>query len=124
VEPRLPQTSRFNMATLLEVPTLTDGTEHYEQRTALDGEEYLFEFDWAARREGWVFNLYKDNEEREAVVEGQLVICNWNLLRRAQNGPPGLLYCILNNDSKGMERPGLRELGDRVLMVYALAEET
>jgi hypothetical protein len=42
---------------MIIIDTLTDGTVAYDQRTELDGEEYLLSFRWNERRARWAFSI-------------------------------------------------------------------
>ncbi len=101
---------------ILEIPTRTDGTPHYTQRTALEGVDYLFTFRFGERR-GWVLDLATLDGVR--VLSGQLITCGFSdLLRRAAmpERPPGVLWAM-NVQEPGIEaggtfaRPGLFDLG-------------
>lgn len=102
---------------ILEIPTRTDGQPHYQQRTALEGVDYLFTFRFGQRRGGWVFDLA--TLDGVAIVTGQLVICNGqDLLRRAAmpERPPGVLWAFNvqrpPTDAGGpLALPGLYDLG-------------
>lgn len=102
------------MATL-EIPTRTDGTPHYTQRTALEGRDYLFTFRFGERRNAWVFDLATLDGVR--IVSGQLVLCGLqDLLRRAHmpERPPGILWAMnLTDPPEGgaLALPGLYDLG-------------
>ena len=102
------------MATL-ELPTLTDGTAHYDFRTRLDEADYVFEFRYDERREGWTFSLA--TLDGESLLRGQLVTVARNFLRRisSPNKPPGVLFAIntavQDNAASLVARPGLYDLG-------------
>lgn len=99
---------------ILEIPTRTDGTPHYEQRTALEGVDYLFTFRFGERRGGWVFDL--ETLEGVTILSGQLVICLQDMLRRCAmpERPPGQLWAmnVSEPDEGGTNAlPGLFDLG-------------
>jgi hypothetical protein len=99
---------------ILEIPTRTDGTPHYTQRTALEGVDYLFTFRFGERR-GWVFDLATLDGVR--VLSGQLVTCGaTDMLRRAAmpERPPGVLWAFnVQTPEEGgpFALPGLYDLG-------------
>jgi hypothetical protein len=106
---------------LLEIPTRTDGTPHYEQRSKLDGVDYTLTFRFGERRGGWVFDMYTVSGDE--IIVGQLVIIGRDLLRRSTspNKPPGALFALnLQSDDAGRlrELPGLYDLGDRCRLYY------
>jgi hypothetical protein len=99
---------------ILEIPTRTDGTPHYEQRTALEGVDYLFTFRFGERRGGWVFDL--ETLEGVTILSGQLVVCLQDMLLRCTmpERPPGALWAmnVSEPDVGGANAlPGLYDLG-------------
>lgn len=105
---------------LTRIPTLTDGTTAYRQRVRLDGEDWIFDLLWNGRTESWSLAILSvDGAE---VLRGQGVVCNLPLLQRAIEGPPGQLWAASSDG--GVEGPGLTELGGRVSLWYASADET
>jgi hypothetical protein len=104
---------------MLVIPTLTDGTEAYDQRTQLEGVEYLFQFRYNFRRELWTFSLQAlDGTD---ILTGQTVHVGIPLNRRAVGGPPGLFIAVSETDD--IESPTFDELGARVKLVYLSAAE-
>lgn len=101
------------------VPTLTDGTEAYDQRTQLEGVEYLFAFRYNLRRELWTFSI--EALDGTPILTGQTVHVGIPLNRRAVGGPPGMLMAISETDD--IESPTLHELGARVKLCYLTADE-
>lgn len=99
---------------LLQVPTLTDGSPAYRQRTRLDGQEWTLDFVFNAREGRWALSII--DLDGNSVVTGQPIVCGLNLLTRAIAGPPGLLIAIAEDE--GLEAPGLTELGGRVTLWY------
>lgn len=104
---------------MIEINTLTDGLTAYDQRTELDGVEYLFTFRWNARRERWTFSI--DGLDGTPILTGQTISLWVPLNRRAVGGPPGVLMAIPEDDST--DPPGLLELGARVRLYYLTAAE-
>ncbi len=103
----------------LVIPTLTDGTEAYDQRTQLEGVEYLFQFRYNFRRELWTFSILAlDGTD---ILTGQTVHVGIPLNRRAVGGPPGLFLAISETDD--LESPTFHELGLRVKLCYLTAAE-
>ncbi len=104
---------------MLVIPTLTDGTEAYDQRTQLEGVEYLFQFRYNFRRELWTFSIQAlDGTD---ILTGQTVHVGIPLNRRAVGGPPGLFIAVSETDD--IESPTFDELGARVKLVYLSAAE-
>lgn len=103
----------------LIIPTLTDGTEAYDQRTQLDGVEYLFQLRYNLRRELWTFSI--EALDGTPILTGQSVNVGIRLNRRAVGGPPGVLMALSETDD--IDSPGLHELGDRVKFCYLTADD-
>jgi len=101
------------------LPTLTDGTEAYDQRTQLEGVEYLFSFRYNLRRELWTFSIAA--LDGAAILTGQTVHVGILLNRRAVQGPPGLFIAISETDDPSP--PSLHELGARVKLCYLTVAE-
>lgn len=106
--------------TIREIPTLTDGTQVYEQRTRLDGVDYLFNFVWGARRERWTFSM--QSLAGEDIITGQTVVTRTALLNRAVGGPPGQIVAVPENEDDN-EPPGFFELGGRIKLIYITEDE-
>ncbi|MEY4548393.1 MAG: hypothetical protein RL685_4588 [Pseudomonadota bacterium] len=98
------------------IPTLSgaDAVEAYDQRTALEGTEYLWSFRYNLRRELWSFSIVA--LDGTPILTGQTVHVGIALNRRAVRGPPGVLLAISETDD--IEPPGLYELGARVKLCY------
>lgn len=109
------------MAEPLIIPTLADGTRYYEQRTQLDGTEYLFRFMWNPRRNRWAFDLTDVDEN--PIILGQSIVPDLDLLRRSvvPQKPPGLLVCIKTQEE--LEAPGLETLGNGFILAYLEAND-
>lgn len=101
------------------IPTLTDGTEAYDQRTQLDGVEYLLQFRYNLRRELWTFSIV--GLDGTPILMGQTVHVGIILNRRAVGGPPGVLVAISETDD--ISSPGFEELGLRIKLCYLTVDE-
>lgn len=105
------------MADPIEVPTPPD-TPHFEQRTVLDGQEYIMVFIWDGREGRWYHDLL--TTDRVKLVCGVKLVCNWPLYRPYQwdtRVPQGLMMAVDYSDQGG-EPPGLGDLGRRVRLSY------
>ncbi len=102
-----------------QIPTLSDGTTSYRERVRLEGEDWLFDFVFNARRERWSVSIL--SLDGASVLTGQPVVCGLPLLQRAQGGPPGQLSAISSDGT--FEAPGLRELGNRVGLFYVSSDD-
>lgn len=105
---------------MIQIPTLTDGTVTYEQRTELDGTEYLLSFQWNPRRDKWALSI--NALDGTDVLTGQNVCLNIPLNRRAVGGPPGVLICLPAAEGD-FEPPGLVDFGTRVALWYLNAAD-
>lgn len=101
------------------LPTLTDGSEAYDQRVQLEGVDYTFQFRYNLRRELWSFSIVA--LDGTPLLTGQSVNVGIPLNRRAVGGPPGLLMAI--SETENINPPSLLELGDRVKLCYLTADE-
>lgn len=97
------------MAVLL-IPT-TPGAPYYQQKTRLDGRDYILHFAYNEREDRWYLSLH--DEEDIAILRGLKLVANWPLLRHYRfdtRVPPGELMVIdLTGDGAP---PGLNELGE------------
>lgn len=114
--------------TIEAIPTGFAGEGGAEQRTTLDGEDYIFRF-WLNQRESrWFFDLY--DADRVLIAGGIKIVPNIDLLDRVRSDsrrPPGVIMA-LDVLSKGESprtpiSPGPDDLGDRVQLLYFDAEE-
>jgi hypothetical protein len=94
----------------------------WRQRLVLDGAAYFLVATYNVRVDRWFFSLADANQE--AVVEGRMVLCNRNLLRRLStfNGPPGKLVAV--DLSKQNQPPTRANFGKTVGLFYLSAGET
>lgn len=104
---------------ILEIPTLTDGTQSYLQRTELDGEDYLMSFLYNLRRDRWTMSL--QSLDGTFVLTGQTIHLQIPLNRRAVGGPPGVLIAL--PETGVTEPPGLHDLGANVKLYYLTADD-
>ncbi len=105
---------------LVQIPTLTDGTTAYRIRTRLEGQDWLFDFTWNTRTSRWAFDV--SALDGTGVVTGQAVVVGvGGLLGRAVGGPLGQLAATSSDGTD--TAPGLRELGDRVRLFYITSDD-
>lgn len=104
------------MATL-SIPLPTSTETHLVQTTQLDGQSYLFEFDWNSRTDRWSFNL--SNTDGTRILDGAVLVIGIDLLRTVASTldyvPPGVLYVA------GADDPTLDTIGG-VFLFYDEAE--
>lgn len=104
---------------MIQIDTLTDGTTAYDQRTELDGEEWLLTFRWNARIDRWFMSIAA--LDGTPVLTGAGVSLLVPLNRRAVGGPPGVFLAY--SETEDDNPPGLLELGARVKLVYLELED-
>lgn len=104
------------MSDPIEIPVFAD-TPLYRFRVTLDGQDYIFRFDWNARADRWYLDIGTINEEW--IVRGIKLIADWPLLRRVSDSrrPPGNLMAIDLSPLNG-EPPVLSDFGMRVKLIY------
>lgn len=105
--------------TITQLSTLTDGTQSYQQRTELDGEEWLFTFLYNLRRDRWTFSIQA--LDGTYVLTGQTVHLQIPLNRRAVQGPAGVLIAL--PEPGVVDPPGLHDLGEAVKLFYISADD-
>ncbi len=100
----------------VEVPVSPD-TPLYTERVTLDGQEFLFRFDWNGREGRWYLDVGDIDEAW--IVTGIKIVANMPLLRRCVDPrrPKGILMAIDLSTQKG-EPPDLTDLGRRVKLFY------
>lgn len=102
------------MATL-ELPLPTNEEPHFVITMQLEGQSYLFNFDWNSRTEVWTISI--TNTDGTAVIEGQTLAVGLDILRTIPNTldhvPPGQLVCVAPSDD-----PGLEDIGDAFLLYF------
>lgn len=105
----------------LVIPTFSggDAVEAYDQRTQLEGVEYLFAFRYNLRRELWTFSIQA--LDGRPILTGQTVHVGIPLNRRAVQGPPGVFLAI--SETGDLSSPTFHELGARVKLCYLTAAE-
>ena len=109
---------------IFTIPTLRDGTGHYEQLTTLDGVEYRLVFDYNSRDQTWYLSVYRDNDIPLYGYQSLRCVSNWPISRPGidPDAPRGflLVYCGLDDGRD----PGLTDLaeGARCRLLYSDAE--
>lgn len=110
---------------LFKLPTETDGENNprYSFRSELEGKSYTFSLYWVGRMDRWSFDLVDANDD--AVITGQVIHPNLNLLRRTAvaEKPPGLLICLPENPEGTILAPGLNDLGASYSLFYYTSDD-
>lgn len=86
------------------------------QTTTLEGRSYLLTFRWAERSGRWTLDISHDGE---VLAAGIRLVADWPLLQPYKSDPllpQGELFA-LDFSGQGLD-PRLRDLGDRVELVY------
>ena len=99
------------MATL-SIPLPTSEEPHRVQTTQLEGQSYVFEFNWNSRIDRWSLGI--KNIDGTPILDGALLCIGVELLRTVPNTltyvPPGILYVA------GPDDPTLATIGDSFLI--------
>lgn len=93
----------------------------YWQTTTLEGRSYELTFRWAERSGRWTLDITHDGD---VLAAGIMLVADFPLLQPYKSDPllpQGELYA-LDMSGQGLD-PGLRDLGDRVELVYFEASE-
>jgi hypothetical protein len=104
--------------TVFIVPTPDGSTPFADQRTALDGREYVLAFAWNGREGSWYLSISDESGEPISTVK---ILPNTPLFRRVKDArkPPGFLVALSGDDTP----PTLADLGTRVVLYYYDAAE-
>lgn len=103
-------------ALTIEIPTSYAATGAGKQRTALDGVEYVLQFDWNDRQKRWSFSLADQDEV--PIVSGVTLVADWPLLSLVTDARRPLGELVAWDTSGAGLDPGLADLGDRVQFTY------
>ena len=105
---------------VLKIPTSNDPFS--VQRTDLEGQEYVLQFDYSERESVWYLTI-KDVTE-VPLASGIKLVCNWPLTYRLANPglPPGDLIVI--SKSSDDSPPGIDDLqdGGRCELTYVTSD--
>jgi len=93
------------------IPTLSDGTAFYTQRTNLDGVDFQLDFRWSTREGRWYLRLL-DTLGNTLVGPMKLVV-NWPIMRyfHGRDGVPTGEFWVMTLGASN-DPPGLTELGE------------
>lgn len=96
---------------------ISSATSNYTQRASLDGVDFEFRFLWNDRDRRWYLDLA--NSSGELLASGRKIVANRPMHTRevSEDLPAGYLVFIDLGD-EGID-PGLFDLDDRVLLLYA-----
>jgi hypothetical protein len=89
---------------------------YYSQTVELDGSTFLLVFRWNARREYWSVDIFDVDGNPIALARKILVDVDLVKQRHHAGAPAGVLFAWESKDQK--EKPGVDELGSRVLLLY------
>lgn len=104
---------------VLLIPT-TPETPYYQQKTRLDGRDYVLHFAYNQREDRWYLSLH--DEEDVPILRGLKLVANWPLLKYYHADtrvPPGELIAT-DLTADGGSPPGFADLGEgrRVELTY------
>lgn len=97
------------------IPT-TSRLSSFTQIVTLDGEQYGLRFLWNARAERWFLSV--SDAEGLPLITGRKLCSDrpWAAHETLATAPPGKLWVYATGG--GDADPGLRDLGERVAMMY------
>lgn len=103
------------------IPTLADGTAHYQELVALDGVQYLLRFDYNSRDSFWYLSIFTPDGVPIPGCVGQKLVQNWVPCRLARDSlkPQGALIV----SSEEHAEAGLLDLGASTLLSYLPAAD-
>lgn len=107
--------------TISKIATATSSARpNVRHRVRLDGRDYLLLFDWSGREGAWYVHIL--DASGSPIVTGRKVVAGGKLGHRSidPRRPAGLLMAI---DPSGIGDPGIEDLGRRVFITYASADE-
>ena len=104
---------------MLIVPTSTE-LSSYTQRTEMDGTDYVLRFQFSQRLGRWYVSIF--DQDDVPIAQGLGIRSNFEVARFLPDEihPPGqllVLDTVAATDQEAVD-PGLRDLGDRVLLAY------
>ncbi len=84
----------------LSIPLPTSDEPHLVQTTQLEGQSYIFEFNWNSRTDRWSFCL--THVDGTSILNGAILCIGVELLRTLPRTrtrvPPGILYVAGSDD--------------------------
>lgn len=97
----------------ISLPLPTSEQPHLVQTTQLEGQSYVFDFNWNSRTERWTLGI--SNTDGTRILDGAVLAIGVDLLRTVPNTldyvPPGNLFVAGDDD------PSLETIGD-VFLIY------
>ena len=103
------------------VPT-TGKTSNYTQTVSLDGSDFILRFLWNERANHWFLTL-RDAEGNDLVTGVKVVADVPFAVHDLTSGMPAGQLWTLDTTGRGLD-PALRELGDRVVLMYCDEDST
>ena len=113
---------------LVQIPCMPGADSRWQQRTALDGVDYLLTFYWTQRDGAWRLDVA--DQDGNPIATGRKLVCNWPILRgvlgtRASWGiagvvdtfPPAGILAVIDTLGEDMD-PGFNDLGTRCVLLY------
>jgi hypothetical protein len=101
----------------LSLPLPTRNDPHLVQTTQLEGQSYVFEFNWNSRTDRWSLSII--NTDGTRILDGAILGLGVDLLRTVPDTlayvPPGVLFVA------GQDDPTLETIED-VFLIYEESE--
>jgi len=105
---------------MIILPTRTDVARYYFT-TQLDNVTFRLNFEWNDRAGGWFMDVYDASDV--LLLSGVRIVVNYPFMNKYRDArlPEGMLEAIDTSDED--LDPGLKDLGDRVKLVYTPAAD-
>lgn len=101
-------------------PTFQELSSRWRYEVELEGQVYIFEFDWNEREEKWYLNIYTKKDRNEIQMGIKLVIAYGMFRQYLANQllPKGELYILDLSPTKKKEPITFDNFGQRYVLLY------
>ena len=107
---------------VFDIPCAPGGASAWTQTTSLDGEDFVFAFDWNQRMGRWTLTL--STGTGTVLRAGMVLVVNTRLLRGLVTpGRPAGELTVVDTLGRADLDPGFGDLGERFQLAYLDAEE-
>ncbi len=101
--------------TLYSIPCVPNGRARWDQRTQLDGRDFMLSFSWNSRDGHWSLSIA--DQDSVPIVSGIRLVTNFQLLRSVDpRRPPGELV-VVDTDAEPVD-PDYGSLGTKQQLIY------
>lgn len=101
---------------LLQIPSIPEGQARWQQRTTLQGRDFLLTFEWSQRDGHWYLSMA--DVDGTPIFTGRKLVDRWPLLRYVLDAkrPPGEVF-VADTLEQGKD-PDFTDLGTRCVLIY------